>query len=92
MFILSFVRRSPLYLAVIIFILHRKGIALLSAANRTVRRGEAFPNYDICRLEASWMKLLMGGQIAVSLRLQSRLVFATDSLDLTYFYDAIMAR
>jgi hypothetical protein len=92
MFILSFVRRSPLYLAVIIFILHRKGIALLSTAKRTVRRGDAFPHYDICRFEASWMKLLMGGQIAVSLRLQTKLVFATDSPDLTYFCDAIMAR
>jgi hypothetical protein len=51
-----------------------------------------FPHYDICRFEASWMKLLMGGQIAVSLRLQTKLAFATDSPDLTYFCDAIMAR
>jgi len=91
MFILSFVRRSPLYLAVIIFILHRKGIALLSTANCTARRGDAFSHYDICRFEASWMKLLMDGQIAVYLRLQTKLVFATDSPDLTYFCAAIMA-
>jgi hypothetical protein len=60
---------------VIIFILHRKGIALLSTPNRTTRRDNAFPHYDICRFEASWMKLLMGGQIAVSLRLQNKACF-----------------
>lgn len=53
MFILSFVRRSPLYLAVIIFIFHRKGIVLVSTASRTVRRGDAFLHYDIYLFEAS---------------------------------------
>jgi hypothetical protein len=89
--ILSFVRRSPLYLAVIIFILHRKILRYSLQPNRVVRRGDAFPHYDICHFEASWMKLLMGGQIAVSLRLQTMLVSATDSPDLTYFCDAILA-
>ncbi len=74
-----------------IFILRQKGIALLSAANRTVRRGDAFPHYDICRFEASWMTHLMGRQSAISMRLETRLVFATDNPDLTYFCDAIMA-
>jgi hypothetical protein len=65
-FILSVVRRSPLYLDRDNFIFYQKGIALLSARYLCRAARSLTVPYDICRFEANSKAPLMGGQIPTS--------------------------